>query len=188
MIGLLNGNGKYIILSQIKRNCCIDTQFLTHIITHLSVPSIAGVGTSLGLGTIQLAASMTRPTSVNVAIIWIITFFATLSVVSGLKVGMKHSQVCRFSHGYAVTCQYLFDHDLISFKNITLTFSFSDWIFSQLLHPLRFICHGKELLPFEPLGPNHWRLPAGRLPLLMNLLGRYKTMIAFSPYLNSFCT
>ena len=69
--------------------------------------------TSLGLGTIQLAAGMTKlgwidpgadPVTVNVTIIWVITFFATISVVSGLKVGIKILSVT----GFCLGCVLLF--------------------------------------------------------------------------------
>lgn len=72
------------------------------------VMTVAGVCTSLGLGTIQLAAGMKKlgwvdpsanPVSVNVAIIWIITLFATISVVSGLKLGIKILSITGFSLG-----------------------------------------------------------------------------------------
>lgn len=77
------------------------------------VMTIAGVCTSLGLGTIQLAAGMTKlgwidpgadPVTVNVTIIWVITFFATISVVSGLKVGIKILSVT----GFCLGCVLLF--------------------------------------------------------------------------------
>ena len=63
------------------------------------VMTVAGVCTSLGLGTIQIVAGLQRLgwidpnetdlTNVYVATIWIITACATASVVSGLKVGIK---------------------------------------------------------------------------------------------------
>lgn len=77
------------------------------------VMTVAGVCTSLGLGTIQLAAGMTKlgwvdadadSTTVNVIIIWVITAFATISVVSGLKVGIKILSVL----GFGLGCLILF--------------------------------------------------------------------------------
>lgn len=77
------------------------------------VMTVAGVCTSLGLGVIQLAAGMTRlgwidpnadPVKVNVAIIWVITAFATLSVVSGLKMGIKILSMV----GFGLGCLILF--------------------------------------------------------------------------------
>lgn len=77
------------------------------------VMTVAGVCTSLGLGTIQLAAGMTKlgwvdpsanPVSVYVAIIWIITLFATISVVSGLKLGIKILSIT----GFGLGCLILF--------------------------------------------------------------------------------
>ena len=73
----------------------------------------AGVCTSLGLGTMQLATGMTRlgwidpnsdSTTVYVIIIWVITAFATLSVVSGLKVGIKILSLL----GFGLGCLILF--------------------------------------------------------------------------------
>lgn len=77
------------------------------------VMTVAGVCTSLGLGTMQLATGMMRlgwidegsnVTHVYVAIIWVITAFATLSVVSGLKVGIKILSVL----GFGLGCLILF--------------------------------------------------------------------------------
>lgn len=72
------------------------------------VMTVAGVCTSLGLGTMQLASGMMRlgwiaqssdPTAVYITIIWVITAFATLSVVSGLDVGIKLLSVLGFGLG-----------------------------------------------------------------------------------------
>jgi len=72
------------------------------------VMTVAGVCTSLGLGTMQLATGMTRlgwvdpntsTTTVYIVTIWVITGFATLSVVSGLKVGIKILSMIGFSLG-----------------------------------------------------------------------------------------
>jgi len=72
------------------------------------VMTVAGVCTSLGLGTIQLAVGLRKlgwvdptidDTSLNVAVIWVITAFATLSVVSGLKVGIKLLSLLGFGLG-----------------------------------------------------------------------------------------
>mmetsp|Transcript_5028 Transcript_5028/g.10975 ORF Transcript_5028/g.10975 Transcript_5028/m.10975 type:complete len:833 (+) Transcript_5028:111-2609(+) len=77
------------------------------------VMTVAGVCTSLGLGTMQLAAGIirlgwvdptTNMTNIYVAIIWIITAFATLSVVSGLKLGIKILSVV----GFGLGCLILF--------------------------------------------------------------------------------
>lgn len=66
------------------------------------VVTVAGVCTSLGLGAMQIMAGMQRVGWLDleltesernnglVAIIWVITIFATASVVSGLEVGIKH--------------------------------------------------------------------------------------------------
>jgi len=77
------------------------------------VMTVAGVCTSLGLGTMQLATGMMRLgwidpnaniTSVYVSTIWVITAFATLSVVSGLKVGIKLLSCL----GFGLGCLILF--------------------------------------------------------------------------------
>ena len=70
--------------------------------------TVAGVCTSLGLGVIQMNAGMRSlgwisdnagDTTVNVAIIWVITLFSTISVVSGLKKGIKILSMIGFSLG-----------------------------------------------------------------------------------------
>ena len=65
------------------------------------VMTVAGVCTSLGLGSIQILAGAKRlgwmeddlsddeETNKQVLVIWVITLIATLSVVSGLSVGIK---------------------------------------------------------------------------------------------------
>jgi len=72
------------------------------------VMTVAGVCTSLGLGVIQMNAGMRNlgwiedavsDTTVNIAIIWVITAFATVSVVSGLDKGIKTLSVTGFSLG-----------------------------------------------------------------------------------------
>mmetsp|Transcript_20322 Transcript_20322/g.39118 ORF Transcript_20322/g.39118 Transcript_20322/m.39118 type:complete len:830 (-) Transcript_20322:178-2667(-) len=73
------------------------------------VMTVAGVCTSLGLGVIQITTGLqrlewvdptkTELTGVYVAIIWIVTAFATISVVTGLKMGIKFLSVLGFSLG-----------------------------------------------------------------------------------------
>ena len=72
------------------------------------VMTVAGVCTSLGLGVIQMNAGMRNlgwiadsmsDQTVNIAIIWVITAFATLSVVSGLRKGIKILSITGFSLG-----------------------------------------------------------------------------------------
>jgi len=66
------------------------------------VATVAGVCTSLGLGAMQLNAGLNRyfpgfevSENSQVLLIWVITAIATLSVVSGLKVGVKIlSEIC----------------------------------------------------------------------------------------------
>jgi len=72
------------------------------------VMTVAGVCTSLGLGVIQMntgirslgwVSESANDTTVNTAIIWVITAFATLSVVSGLEKGIKILSITGFSLG-----------------------------------------------------------------------------------------
>ncbi len=73
------------------------------------VMTVAGVCTSLGLGVIQITTGLqrlewvdptkTELTGVYVAVIWIVTAFATISVVTGLKLGIKFLSVLGFSLG-----------------------------------------------------------------------------------------
>ena len=73
------------------------------------VMTVAGVCTSLGLGVIQITVGLQKLewvdpakedlTGVYVAVIWVITALATVSVVSGLKVGIKTLSIIGFSLG-----------------------------------------------------------------------------------------
>lgn len=75
------------------------------------VTTVAGVCTSLGLGTIQISAGLKRLGVLDVDItqaenekvqiisIWIITAIASISVLSGLKVGIKYLSFFGFSLG-----------------------------------------------------------------------------------------
>jgi len=77
-------------------------------------PQVAGVCTSLGLGTIQITAGAKRlgwmdtdltedeETNKQVLIIWVITLIATASVVSGLSVGVKLLSQIGFGLGLAL--------------------------------------------------------------------------------------
>jgi len=78
------------------------------------VMTVAGVCTSLGLGTIQITAGAKRlgwmdtdltedeETNKQVLIIWVITLIATASVVSGLSVGVKLLSQIGFGLGLAL--------------------------------------------------------------------------------------
>lgn len=75
------------------------------------VTTVAGVCTSLGLGAFQIAAGLKRVgaidndiaddelTGVHLYSIWIITALATLSVVSGLRIGIKYLSQIAFGLG-----------------------------------------------------------------------------------------
>jgi len=76
------------------------------------VMTIAGVCTSLGLGTIQIVTGLQRLgwvdpdvedlQSIYVAVIWVITACATLSVVSGIHAGIKTLALVAFSLGMLI--------------------------------------------------------------------------------------
>lgn len=78
------------------------------------VMTVAGICTSLGLGTMQLTAGLQRLGWVDpekedlsatyVIIVWVITLFATISVVTGLKVGIKTLSL----FGFILGCLILF--------------------------------------------------------------------------------
>ena len=71
--------------------------FLGDVIDILSiVGTMFGVCTSLGMGVMilneglyRVNSSITESTTTQVVIIWIVTFMATISVVSGLKIGIR---------------------------------------------------------------------------------------------------
>lgn len=75
------------------------------------VMTVAGICTSLGLGAMQLLAGFKRmgwvndnndanaDTRINVVSIWVITAIATISVVSGLKVGIQFLSMFGFGLG-----------------------------------------------------------------------------------------
>ena len=76
--------------------------------------AIAGICTSLGLGAMQMAAGLQRLGWIDpekddlsgtyVVIIWVVTSFATVSVVTGLKVGVKVLSML----GFILGCLILF--------------------------------------------------------------------------------
>ena len=76
------------------------------------VMTVAGVCTSLGLGTLQIVTGLQRlgwvdpdleePQGVYIAVIWIITAAATLSVVSGINMGIKNLAIVAFSLGMLI--------------------------------------------------------------------------------------
>jgi choline-glycine betaine transporter len=79
------------------------------------VVTVAGVCTSLGLGAIQISTGLQRigwvaddltddeKIDVQTATIWIITLIATLSVMTGLDVGIKYLSIFAFSLGMILT-------------------------------------------------------------------------------------
>jgi choline-glycine betaine transporter len=77
------------------------------------VMTVAGICTSLGLGTMQLTTGLQRLgwipekedlSMTYVIIVWVITLFATISVVTGLKVGIKALSLL----GFILGCLILF--------------------------------------------------------------------------------
>ena len=79
------------------------------------VVTVSGVCTSLGLGAMQIAAGLQRigwvdkglsgdeMTDVQTAIIWIVTVIATISVMTGLDVGIKYLSMFAFCLGMILT-------------------------------------------------------------------------------------
>jgi choline-glycine betaine transporter len=79
------------------------------------VVTVAGVCTSLGLGAIQISTGLQRigwvdpdltadeKVNVQTATIWIITCIATISVMTGLDVGIKYLSIFAFSLGMILT-------------------------------------------------------------------------------------
>lgn len=79
------------------------------------VVTVAGVCTSLGLGAIQISTGLQRigwvdddltadeKVDVQTATIWIITLIATVSVMTGLDVGIKYLSITAFSLGMVLT-------------------------------------------------------------------------------------
>jgi choline-glycine betaine transporter len=79
------------------------------------VVTVAGVCTSLGLGAIQICTGLQRigwvdddltdqeRIDVQTATIWIITLIATISVMSGLDLGIKYLSLFAFSLGMILT-------------------------------------------------------------------------------------
>jgi choline-glycine betaine transporter len=79
------------------------------------VVTVAGVCTSLGLGAIQISTGLQRigwvdddltadeKVDVQTATIWIITLIATISVMTGLDVGIKYLSIFAFSLGMILT-------------------------------------------------------------------------------------
>jgi choline-glycine betaine transporter len=79
------------------------------------VVTVSGVCTSLGLGAIQISAGLQRlgwvdpdldadgKTDVQTAIIWVVTCIATISVMTGLDVGIKYLSMFAFCLGMLLT-------------------------------------------------------------------------------------
>lgn len=89
------------------------------------VGTMFGVCTSLGLGVMTLNSGLTRlnsniseTTGNQIAIIWVITAIATISVVSGLKVGIRRlSEIC-FAFGMFLLLFVLFRGNTWHFLNV----------------------------------------------------------------------
>ena len=85
------------------------------------VTTVAGVCTSLGLGTIQISSGLQRlgavgdltadeEERVRINSIWIITAIATVSVITGLKVGIKYLSYLGFGLGmFLLVVTFLLD-------------------------------------------------------------------------------
>jgi len=98
-----------------------------------TIGTLYGVCTSLGLGVTQIAGGLTRinndidaeATSTKVAVIWIITAVATVSVVTGLDVGIKRISEANFILGIFILSMLFFFGDL----SYLLDFGMSEWGF-----------------------------------------------------------
>lgn len=86
------------------------------------VSTMFGVCASLGAGAMtmnsglkMLNSNIEENTSNQTIVIWVITFFATLSVVSGLRLGIRRlSEIC-FSLGIFLMLVILFSDDTFFF-------------------------------------------------------------------------
>ncbi|CAM9760885.1 unnamed protein product [Discosporangium mesarthrocarpum] len=94
------------------------------------IVAVTGVSTSLGLGVQQIAAGMLRidpdfwdfedkatQTNVLVVIIWCITAVSTISVVSGVNMGIKHLSTLAFVLGWVLWGYVFFVDDTWFFLN-----------------------------------------------------------------------
>jgi len=98
-----------------------------------TIGTVYGVCTSLGLGVTQIAGGLTRidnsvdneSIGTKVAIIWIITAIATVSVVLGVDVGIKRISEANFILGIFILSMFFF------FGNMSyiLDFGISEWGF-----------------------------------------------------------
>ena len=107
------------------------------------VSTMFGVATSLGVGVMTLNSGLTRMTSSiedgidsQVVIIWVITCFATMSVVSGLKLGIRRlSEIC-FALGLFLMLYVFFQDNTWYFLNLyvqSLGYYFQ-WIIQHSFH------------------------------------------------------
>jgi choline-glycine betaine transporter len=97
------------------------------------VVTVAGVCTSLGLGAIQMSTGLQRigwidevltdVFDVQTVIIWLITLVATLSVMTGLDVGIKFLSIFAFSLGMTLTfVVFMMDHSSYILNLMVQTF------------------------------------------------------------------
>lgn len=89
--------------------------------------TLFGVYTSLGLGVMQLNAGLNRldgnisvSDNTQTAIIWIITLMATISVVSGVAVGIRRISEINFGLGQILMLVMFFQEDSWYLLNSTL--------------------------------------------------------------------
>jgi choline-glycine betaine transporter len=101
------------------------------------VVTVAGVCTSLGLGAIQISTGLQRigwvdddltadeKVDVQTATIWIITIIATISVMTGLDVGIKYLSIFAFSLGMVLTFAiFLMDRSTYIINLMVQTFGY----------------------------------------------------------------
>ncbi len=89
------------------------------------VATMFGVCTSLGLGVLQLNAGLYRlnndipiSTTTQIITIWCITAVATMSVVSGLKIGIRRLSEFCFALGMVIMLMVFFANDTWYFLNL----------------------------------------------------------------------
>lgn len=89
--------------------------------------TLFGVCTSLGLGVTQLNAGLQRLNpdigvnqNTQTAIIWVITLMATISVVSGVKMGIRRISELNFSLGQILMFVMMFQEDTWYLLNTTV--------------------------------------------------------------------
>ena len=126
------------------------------------ITTLFGVCTSLGLGVMQLATGLERltkddvtgesgirnTTGTQIAIVWVITALATMSVVSGLKYGIQRLSNIAFSMGLMILFVGLYIDDTWLYLNI---FVQSVGYYIQYVIQLGSITSAWATTPFELL-------------------------------------